>query len=52
MQLAVRMTPLLRLGKVEEARAMGKVLLALQPGFTISGLVSASYLAGAHAAPS
>ena len=31
---------LIRLGKVEEARAMGKVLLALQPGFTISGLVS------------
>ena len=31
---------LVRLGKVEEARAMGEVLLALQPGFTISGLVS------------
>ena len=31
---------LVRLGKLEEAKAMGEVLLALQPGFTISGLVS------------
>jgi len=31
---------LVRLGRIEEARAMGEVLLALQPGFTISGLVS------------
>jgi tetratricopeptide (TPR) repeat protein len=31
---------LVRLGRIEEARAMGEVLLSLQPGFTISGLVS------------
>jgi len=31
---------LVRLGQLEEARSLGKVLLELQPGFTISGLVS------------
>ena len=31
---------LVRLGRLDEARAMGEVLLGLQPGFTIGGLVS------------
>jgi tetratricopeptide (TPR) repeat protein len=31
---------LVRLGQLHEARSMAKVLLGLQPGFTISGLVS------------
>jgi tetratricopeptide (TPR) repeat protein len=31
---------LVRLGRLDEAKAMADVLLALQPGFTISGLVS------------
>jgi hypothetical protein len=31
---------LVRLGRLEEAKAMADVLLALQPGFTISGLLS------------
>src|SRR5262249_31914258 len=31
---------LARLGRLEEARGMGAVLLELQPGFTISGLVA------------
>ena len=31
---------LVRLGKLDEARGMGEVLLGLQPGFTIGGLVS------------
>jgi TolB-like protein len=31
---------LVRLGRLDEATSMGKLLLELQPGFTISGLVS------------
>ena len=31
---------LLRLGRTDEAKSMAKVLLELQPGFTISGLVA------------
>src|SRR6266446_6198521 len=31
---------LLRLGRTDEAKALAKVLLKLQPGFTVSGLVS------------
>jgi adenylate cyclase len=31
---------LVRLGRLDEARAMADALLGLQPGFTISGLVS------------
>ena len=31
---------LVHLGRCEEARSMAKILLELQPGFTISGLVS------------
>ena len=31
---------LVRLGRLDEARAMAEVVLTLQPGFTISGLVS------------
>ena len=31
---------LVRLGRLEEAKAMAKIVLDLQPGFTISGLVS------------
>jgi TolB-like protein len=31
---------LVRLGRLDEARAMAKLVLSLQPGFTISGLVS------------
>jgi len=31
---------LVRLGRLDEAKAMADVLLGLQPGFTISGLVS------------
>ena len=31
---------LVRLGRLDEARAMGRVVLELQPGFTISGLLS------------
>jgi TolB-like protein/tetratricopeptide (TPR) repeat protein len=31
---------LVRLGRLDEATSMGKLLLGLQPGFTISGLVS------------
>jgi tetratricopeptide (TPR) repeat protein len=30
---------LLRLGRIDEAKSMAKVLLELQPGFTVSGLV-------------
>jgi len=30
---------LLRLGRIDEAKAMAKVLLKLQPGFTVSELV-------------
>lgn len=33
---------MVRLGRLDEARAMAKVLLELRPGFTISGLVSGS----------
>jgi hypothetical protein len=31
---------LVRLGRQEEAKSMAKVLLELQPSFTVSGLVS------------
>jgi TolB-like protein len=31
---------LMRLGRLDEARAMAEIVLSLQPGFTISGLVS------------
>ena len=31
---------LVRLGRLDEAKSMAKVLLELQPGFTVSGLVS------------
>ncbi len=31
---------LVRLGRTDEARATAKILLQLQPGFTVSGLVS------------
>ena len=31
---------MVRLGRLDEARSLAKVLLDLQPGFTISGLVS------------
>ena len=31
---------LVRLGRLDEAQAMAEVLLELQPGFTVSGLVS------------
>jgi tetratricopeptide (TPR) repeat protein len=31
---------LVRLGQLQEAKSMAKVILGLQPGFTISGLVS------------
>jgi tetratricopeptide (TPR) repeat protein len=36
----LRTAALARLGRLEEARAMGAVLLELQPGFTISGLIA------------
>jgi hypothetical protein len=31
---------LVRLGRLDEGRAMAEITLSLQPGFTISGLVS------------
>ena len=31
---------LLRLGRMDEAMSMAKILLELQPGFTVSGLVA------------
>ena len=31
---------LVRLGRIEDAKSMAKVLLELQPGFTVAGLVS------------
>ena len=36
---------LVRLGRLEEAKAMADVALALQPGFTISGLASGNLAA-------
>lgn len=36
---------LIRLGRLDEAKAMSDVVLALQPGFTISGLVSGNLAA-------
>jgi adenylate cyclase len=36
---------LFRLGRSDEARAIAKVLLELQPGFTVSGLVSGNITA-------
>jgi adenylate cyclase len=37
---------LVRLGQLEQAKSLGKVLLGLQPGFTISGLVSGNITSG------
>jgi adenylate cyclase len=37
---------LVRLGQLEQAKSLGKVLLDLQPGFTISGLVSGNITSG------
>jgi adenylate cyclase len=36
----VHTAALVRLGRIDEAKAMAQVLLRLQPGFTVSGLVS------------
>jgi hypothetical protein len=36
---------LVRLGRIDEAKATAKLLLELQPGFTVSGLVSGNITA-------
>ena len=37
---------LLRLGRKDEAKSIGAILLELQPGFTVSGLVSGDITTG------